>query len=387
MNVIDVYDIASSEWYKQSTSGEPPGLRVNPCAVAASAPDGTSTSVYMYGGQNLILPDNQTQYGDMWILTIPTFTWIEVDTKGQSVPPARVGHTCNIFDSQIVSIGGYNTLGLGCDSDNAVYVFDAANLTWTNNFKALSCGDTKSNTQNQQVSQQEDPLGLSGSYGYQVPVAVQSVIGGGATGGATITAAAESATAGPLATGKPRTYTVQGTYTITGADGAVVTETGTTSSTTAPSKGPSGPNVAAIVAGVVAGFFFVLACYLGFCAWVYRRQLALYKNHVAMTQRNALSGGGAGEKMAFLSEQTSKGRSTEQSSTAAGTSGVNSGAGSSIPPVPPIGGHGNGSAEGMPVGGNSTANSSTEDLMRGREPTFVGVLLNPRRSLRVINRD
>ena len=40
-----------------------------------------------------------------------------------------------------------------------------------------------------------------------------------------------------------------------------------------------------------------------------------------------------------------------------------------------------------PVGGNSTANSSTEDLMTGQEPSFVGVLLNPRRSLRVINRD
>ena len=40
-----------------------------------------------------------------------------------------------------------------------------------------------------------------------------------------------------------------------------------------------------------------------------------------------------------------------------------------------------------PVGGNSTANSSTEDLMTGQEPSFIGVLLNPRRSLRVVNRD
>lgn len=31
--------------------------------------------------------------------------------------------------------------------------------------------------------------------------------------------------------------------------------------------------------------------------------------------------------------------------------------------------------------------SSTEDLLSGNEPTFVGVMLNPRRSLRVINRD
>ena len=389
MNVIDVYDVANSTWYKQSTSGQYPILRVNPCAVAASAPDGTSTNIYMYGGQNLIPPENQTQYGDMWILTIPSFTWIEVDYTThpeQSVPPARVGHTCSLYDSQIISIGGYNTLGLSCDTD--VYVFDTVNLTWRNDFVALNGGDPQSNPQNQQVAQKKDPAGLSGSYGYQVPAAVQSVIGGNAMGSATITAPVSAADGGPLATGKPITYTVQGTYTITGADGSVVTETGTTSSTTAPSKGPSGPNIAAIVAGVVAGFFFVLACYLGFCAWVYRRQLALYKNHVAMTQRNAIAGGN-GEKTAFLTDsRTSKERSTEGSSTAAGTSGANSG-NDSIPPVPPIGGHrGSGIAtDGMPIGGNSTANSSSEDLMAGREPTFVGVLLNPRRSLRVINRD
>ena len=385
MNIIDVYDVATSTWYKQSTSGRYPVLRVNPCAVAASAPDGTSTNIYMYGGQNLIPADNQTQYGDMWILTIPSFIWIEVDTSEQGPPPPRVGHTCNLYDSQMISIGGYNTLGLSCDT--GVYVFNTANLTWQNNFTALSGGDPQSNPQNQQVAQQKDPAGLSGSYGYQVPAAVQSVIGGNAMGSATITAPLLAATGGPLVSGKPITYTVQGTYTITGADGAVVTETGTTSSTTAPSKGPSGPNIAAIVAGVVAGFFFVLACYLGFCAWVYRRQLALYKNHVAMTQRNALAGG-TGEKTAFLTDsRTSKERSAEGSSTAAGTSAGNSGIGA-IPPVPPIGGGNRESAmSGMPVGGNSTANSSSEDLMAGREPTFVGVLLNPRRSLRVINRD
>ena len=383
MNVIDVYDIAASEWYKQSTSGPVPILRVNPCAVAASAPDGTSTNIYMYGGQNLIPPENQTQYGDMWILTIPSFTWIEVNTTGQNVPPARVGHTCNIFDSQMISIGGYNT-DLTCDT--SVYVFNTVSLEWTNTFKAVSGGDPASNPQNQQVSQQKDNFGLSGSYGYEVPAPVQAVIGGGPTGGATITAPAASATAGPIATGKPITYVIEGTYTITRADGSVATETGSTSSTTAPDKGKSGPNVAAIVAGVVAGFFFVLACYLGFCTWVYRRQLALYKNHVAMTQRNALTGGGANEKAAFLSEHSSKDKSTEHSSMAAATSGANSGHGSSIPPVPLIGSQ-HGSADGNPIGGNSTANSSTEDLMRGQEPTFVGVLLNPRRSLRVINRD
>lgn len=378
MNVIDVYDIASSTWYRQSTSGAYPILRVNPCAVALSALDGSSTNIYMYGGQNLIPYGNQTQYSDMWILTIPSFTWIAVDTSGQSVPPGRTGHTCNVWNGQIVVVGGYTgpaSNGLGCDS--GFYVFNATSLKWQNNYNSVSGGDT----QNQQISQQKDASGLSGSYGYQVPVPVQSVIGGKGSGGATVTAPAESATAGPLATGKPITYTV------TASNGAVITETGTASSTTgssASSHGKGGPNIGAIVAGVVAGCFAVLAAYLGFCAWVYRRQLALYKNHVAMSQRAAAAGGG--EKSAFLAPTASDGSSarnkysTDHSSRKAG-----SGAGSSgytgytaVPPLP-IAGE-------APIGGNSTANSSVEDLT-GAEPSFVGVLLNPRRSLRVINRD
>ena len=389
MNVIDVYDIATSTWYKQSTSGSYPVLRVNPCAVAASAPDGSSTNIYMYGGQNLIPYENQTQYSDMWILTVPSFTWINVDTAKQSAPTARVGHTCDLHDGQMIVIGGYNTDANRLSCDTGFYVFDATNLTWTNSFKALSGDSPSQNPQNQQQAQQKDLQGLSGSYGYQVPGAIQSVIGGGPTGGATLTTPVLTPTAGPLATGKAITYTVQGTYTITGADGAVVTETGTTTSTTQPSKkGPSGPNIGAIVGGVLAGFFFIVACYLGFCAWVYRRQLALYKNHVAMTQRAAVAGG-PGEKAAFLGDSTSKDSSsarrwtTDQSSAAAGSgsgyTGHSSGPGAgSVPPVPTLG---------APVGGNSTANSSTEELGRGLEPTFVGVLLNPRRSLRVINRD
>jgi hypothetical protein len=50
---LDVYDIASSEWYHQQTTGEAPSVRVNPCAVTASAPDASSFQIYLYGGQNL----------------------------------------------------------------------------------------------------------------------------------------------------------------------------------------------------------------------------------------------------------------------------------------------------------------------------------------------
>lgn len=53
MSTLDVYDIASSQWYHQQTTGTAPGVRVNPCAVVASAPDASSFQIHLFGGQNL----------------------------------------------------------------------------------------------------------------------------------------------------------------------------------------------------------------------------------------------------------------------------------------------------------------------------------------------
>ena len=55
---LTVYDIANSEWYHQETTGDPPEVRVNPCAVIASAPDASSFQIYMFGGQNLPFVSN-----------------------------------------------------------------------------------------------------------------------------------------------------------------------------------------------------------------------------------------------------------------------------------------------------------------------------------------
>jgi hypothetical protein len=390
MNIIDVFDIATSKWYKQSTSGPTPPIRVNPCAVAQSAPDGSSIQVYMYGGQNLVPAGSQTQYDDVWILTIPSFTWIKVDTSNQSVPPARAGHTCNSWNAQMVVVGGYVGTQLECDTPG-IYVFNLSSLTWQNSYTVLEGG----NYLNQQKTQEKDASAMSGTYGYEVPAVVWSVVGGSALGGATVSAPAQTATAGPFATGTPVTYT------ITGTGGAVVTET------SSPTSGPGGSgsssnsvsggtNVGAIVAGVIAGLFAVLAAYLGFCTWVYRRQLRLYKNHVSMTQRAHLgtpgvigagipapgakfSGTPSGQKSSF---DARSGHGGEVSSSA---SGNGSGRGSGRPPYQQLAS--NNPYASQANENTSTANSSTEDLMSGQEPSFLGVFLNPRRSLRVVNRD
>jgi hypothetical protein len=417
MNVIDIYDIASTTWYKQATSGPSPPIRVDPCAVVFAAPDASSFNVYLYGGQNLQPYRGQTQYSDMWILTVPSFTWIQVSLDGQSQPPARAGHTCHAWNGQMVVVGGYVGSQISCDSPG-IYVFNASSLQWQNNYAALSGG----NSQNEQATQDTSGAGLSGSYGYQVPGAVQKVIGGGSSGSATATTPASGpATDGPIATGRPPTFTVT-------QSGSTIVETAQSTATTtsvAPSPSSSSsnssPNVGVIVAAAIAGVLAVLAAYLAFCTWLYRRQLALYKNHVAMSQRAALGYSNSpdnrirSEKMAPLlgAFGTEIGGHSSSNSAPRSSLGGNSGPSSgpiaarhdsnstanriftSEEPTPmeyqgaasvAAGGAG---LHGWPGGTSDRASmtSSTEDLIAGHEPSFISVILSPRRTLRVINRD
>ena len=53
LGILDVYDIASSTWFHQKTSGDTPSVRVDPCAAIVSAADASSFQIYMFGGQNL----------------------------------------------------------------------------------------------------------------------------------------------------------------------------------------------------------------------------------------------------------------------------------------------------------------------------------------------
>ncbi|KJX96420.1 kelch repeat protein [Zymoseptoria brevis] len=407
MNNINVYDIANSTWYIQATTGETPNIRVNPCATIAAAQDGSSYNIYMFGGQNLIPYGNQTQYDDMWILTLPSFTWIKVDQGGQSVPPGRSGHTCNVWDAQMVMVGGYTgDQTLTCESPG-VYVFDMSNLQWVNQFTSLSRGQGSSNSRAAAVTNGngQNPLaqqaaqkftsssagGLQGSFGYLVPQAVIDVVGGNPSGSATLTTPVNTATAGPLATGKPITYDISN---ITQSTGSKNHNSNSSS---------SGTNVGAIVAGCVAGVLFLIACYLAFCTYVYRKQLQLYKRHVEMSQAQA-----RGEKVPGIAgllsstNQGSSGKMTPSDSSYARGEGAvtpwltrtsDGGASSTHRRSESGGGVGNTTSAAAPPGGysslkrNSNASDGEEDLLAGREPSFVGVMVHPRRSLRVINRD
>jgi hypothetical protein len=337
----------------------------------------------MYGGQNLVPAGAQTQKDDMWILSVPSFTWISVNQTNQ-VPYARAGHSCHVWDGQMIVVGGYIDPNLSCESPG-IYVFNMSSLSWSDQFTALT-GDRANQPFTGQQNSLGNPLaqqanqrgfganaGLQGSYGYAVPQPVQAVIGGAATGGATLTAPSQTPTDGPIATGKPQTYTV------TGPNGAVITEiAGGNSGSYHPA---TGPNIGAIIAGVIAGVFFLVACYFAFCAWVYRKQVAIWKSH-ALASRAANA-----EKLGTMASKNSSER--PPGTTGAGSSRNGAGAGSFEV------GRGDEISYGGAAGDYGRARRSSdgsvhEDLLRGQEPSFWGtrgVLLNPRRSLRVINRD
>lgn len=429
MNVIDVYDIANSTWYKQATSGAYPPTRVNPCATVAMAPDGSSFNVYLYGGQNLIPFDEQIQYSDMWILTIPSFTWINVTMDGQSQPPARAGHSCVMWDGQVVSVGGYVGTDISCDSPG-IYVFNASSLEWTSDFTALTSSSSSSDSSDS--ASDPDSTIIQGSVGYQVPGIVQSVIGGSSDGGATATQpAAGTPASGPFKTGKPPTFTVT-------QSGSTIIQTSQSTSTATSTSTPaskSGSKTGVIAAGTVAGVLALLAGYLAFCTWLYRKQLKLYKNHVAMAQRNAFTnspdngwntennsdsnitrekpgagimlgpfGTELGTRWSGSGGRPSVGESTSGSGSRSGNTPYNEGAAVTSVPTAYGGAAGFGNRysrvsegdENMEYTGaggthsagiRSTANSSTEDLLGGNEPNFFSVVMNPRRTLRVVNSD
>ncbi|KAH7133657.1 hypothetical protein EDB81DRAFT_109554 [Dactylonectria macrodidyma] len=379
LTTLDVYDIANSEWFHQQTSGDAPSVRVNPCAVVASAPDASSFQIYMFGGQDLPF-GNQTQYNDMYILTIPSFTWIKVDQNDQDTPSPRAGHSCVMYDGQILTVGG-TSKDMKCDNPG-VYVFDASVLQWKDKFSAAA----------HKADWHADNAVLAGSYGYIVPSAVQEVIGGNQEGGATATTpAAGPATGGPFATGRPPVFTITqsgSTATIT----SNLEQTGSTSSEDEDSSGDTSPGL--ITAGVVAGIAGALALYLGFCAWLYRRQVRAYKHHLAVTNRYS------GASSALFDDRYSSSHNNNRPPSAQSFFGwVGSDPGTQSLTEPkwrgddfdnPSGGSSSGHGFARPSDdtrrpGTSGSGGSAEGLLEGHEPSFFNVVLGPRRALRVVN--
>lgn len=161
MSTIDIYDVAGGKWYRQPATGGP-GQLTRGCAVVAPAQDSSSFNIYYYGGYSG-LTRSQPFNDDVWVLSIPSFTWTKV-VEGTS--PGRAGHKCVMpYPNQMFVIGGYPPLSgasLTCLRET-VRVLDLSTGTWRTSY---------------------DPSKWSN---YSIPDAVVKKIGGSPTGGATVT--------------------------------------------------------------------------------------------------------------------------------------------------------------------------------------------------------
>ncbi|KAJ8060016.1 hypothetical protein OCU04_011627 [Sclerotinia nivalis] len=166
MNQIHVYDIQSSQWYTQNATGDIPEDRRRFCAGATWAPDQSSYNIYLYGGAGF--GANASGFDDVYILSLPSFTWIKwwENTPGDARPHNML--SCNVVDgAQMLIVGGSFPLDQStCDSPNS---WGTHNLNLNEPVKGLPWNTYQPNLTS-----------------YAVPSVIISVVGGSPTGGATM---------------------------------------------------------------------------------------------------------------------------------------------------------------------------------------------------------
>ncbi|KAF3937968.1 hypothetical protein ABW19_dt0204040 [Dactylella cylindrospora] len=162
LRTVEVYDINAKEWYLQNTTGQiPPTGIAQHCAVVASAKDGSSHQIYVYGGYQGQAPVSPIPYyDDVYVLSIPAFEWIKVYNGTNSL--ARKGHKCvKPLPDQMFIIGGRPINENNCI--DMVRVFNLNKLEFEDKYDPASYEE------------------------YEVPEQIFNVIGGDKDGGATKT--------------------------------------------------------------------------------------------------------------------------------------------------------------------------------------------------------
>lgn len=96
--------ITSIRYLQNATGDVPSGGRSSFCSTLASASDGSSHNIYIYGGYNG--QDSTTApYDDVYILSLPSFIWIRAYTGNSR--HGRSGHQCfGVLPSHMLVVGG-----------------------------------------------------------------------------------------------------------------------------------------------------------------------------------------------------------------------------------------------------------------------------------------
>jgi hypothetical protein len=243
MTSLPIYDIASQTWYMQNTTGTAPGQLTEFCSVVAAANDSSSYNVYIYGGYDG-LDSNDGPSDDVWILSIPSFTWIKAYSGTAS--HGRSAHKCVApYPDQMFVIGGVHQSQATC-IDGVIQVFNLNTLQFQDTYTPSTWSP------------------------YAVPSVVTAVIGGNAQGGSTKTAAWSDHNLRDLFQTK---YTQQ----ITQYYPYPVNTTTSSSPTPAPGPSSSGTKkwvapVVGVICGLVGLTLIILALLL------FRRRRLLHRN-------------------------------------------------------------------------------------------------------------
>ena len=72
-----MYDIGTSTWMKQKTTGDIPPPRQRSCSVLVPAQDLSSYQIYVFSG----LSTGDIRILDMYVLSIPMFSWTKIELK------------------------------------------------------------------------------------------------------------------------------------------------------------------------------------------------------------------------------------------------------------------------------------------------------------------
>ncbi len=127
-----VFDIGTNTWSLQplnTGSPFPDKPLAQFCTVVASAKDGSHHEIFVYGGWD---SNNDTHPNtDVWILTVPSFTWIKADSVGREGDP-RQGHVCvSPYPDQMIAIGGTDKSENPLTTNRSVDVYNLNTLNWT----------------------------------------------------------------------------------------------------------------------------------------------------------------------------------------------------------------------------------------------------------------
>ncbi|KAJ5968493.1 Galactose oxidase/kelch beta-propeller [Penicillium viridicatum] len=239
METVSVFDVESGSWYLQKTTGDIPPQLTEFCSVLASAADGSSHNIYIYGGYDG-LNLNANPSDDVYILSLPSFKWIKAYTGTNT--HSRSGHQCiKVYPDQMLAVGGQHVDAAHC-LEGVIVNFNLNTLSFEDKY---------------------DPTNWSE---YKVPDVVTKLIGGNSDGGASTTAPTSwtnSSLAGIFDKKYGKTIETYWPYNSTSSNSS-------TSSSTQDHNGAGGfPGWAGGVIGAVLGLL-IIAILAGL--WFYRRR-------------------------------------------------------------------------------------------------------------------